>query len=564
MTLRARSEQVVPSRHQEDRTVVTTSAQSQQFLKFFLVAAFGCLTFLRGIFDDDNFTDDRFVSASSTGISELVVPTSSSKDTIRLKLIKRGVSAQADSLLDWIELGIFDSLLQGYLKAVVFSIVTDPSDPKSVIESYVFSFSYRQDGPIKCEVKEEASDQCVTFPLSANEVRGNLSQMMRRFILTTQHLQPLPDSRHLTVQLVFEESCPEEYQPFGFHDSPDDFRLCLSESSPDHGSVGSLTVGWHALSVDLYSLSPERSALQLRSKELSTAGSDNLFYPIDKISEPEWSIPNIVTRSMASRIMSTFTTPSSKEKSPVKQEVLHYALGRLLHDESGHGSGTQTEICQADQLESCEDKILAPMTETQVLSLGSEDFRSDVKLATTSVSPLTTQQGSSSIKNSASPASPSTPPGPTGDSASQNFQSPIPVRASKSSVKANIEPSSICSSPQILSTGACSERYPSLSIPASNCLCDCGCLADAELSDTIRCVKCSSVRHATCYGVLRPDEYNNSTFLCFQCEFPTRDAEGFRQLAMFRRVSSYILQNMAVTDSVPLERFEYYITSATG
>lgn len=119
--------------------------------------------------------------------------------------MRRGYSGEADQLLDWLvwffpvctwektiensriilkEIGIFDALKLGYLKAVQLAIYVDKEHPDIIVESYTFSFSYRD--------RNDAS----TITLRVTDINGhgvtvedankNLQLMMRRLIVITQ------------------------------------------------------------------------------------------------------------------------------------------------------------------------------------------------------------------------------------------------------------------------------------------------------------------------------------------------------------------------------------------
>lgn len=87
------------------------------------------------------------------------------------------------------EIGIFDALKMGYLKAVQLAIYVDKEHPDIIVESYTFSFSYR-----------DKSDGDSTISLRVTDINGhgvtvedankNLQLMMRRLIVITQASSP--------------------------------------------------------------------------------------------------------------------------------------------------------------------------------------------------------------------------------------------------------------------------------------------------------------------------------------------------------------------------------------
>ncbi|KAK9449951.1 HORMA domain-containing protein [Limtongia smithiae] len=282
----------------------TSPTQSQELVQSFISASFGCLTFLRGLFAENNYSDKRIALKNNP----------SSREFVRLKLLKRGVSTQGDKLLDWIERGIFDALQHKYLKAIVFAIFIDSNRPDVVTEAYTFSISYRADGPASIQMVESQSGASVEIGVSSIDANTQLAQLMRSFIVLTQGLPALPQERYLTIQLLFSEDCPDDYQPPYFKDASDDVDLHFSsrgEHDIESEQVGSFTAGWHAISLKVTSTSGsdfgnfeiQSSAPSPESQTINAFAGRNgkssvkIETLFGQIEEPKWGIPNVVTRS---------------------------------------------------------------------------------------------------------------------------------------------------------------------------------------------------------------------------------------------------------------------------
>lgn len=104
------------------------------------------------------------------------------------------------------EIGIFDALKLGYLKAVQLAIYVDKEHPDIIVESYTFSFSYR-----------DKNDGASTITLRVTDINGhgvtvedankNLQLMMRRLIVITQASSPAhPTMSHKLTQIPTTES----------------------------------------------------------------------------------------------------------------------------------------------------------------------------------------------------------------------------------------------------------------------------------------------------------------------------------------------------------------------
>ncbi|SCU95736.1 LAME_0F13256g1_1 [Lachancea meyersii CBS 8951] len=235
------------------KTTTTTSVtceQSQKLVQTMLTMSFGCLAFLRGFFPDDNFADQRFV------------PEKVSKDynkdrngaqanSIKIKTLVRGKSLEVDLFLDWLEKGVFKSIKLKYLKGLSLGVFADENAPTDLIEDYVFGFSYDNDGQVLLTVNGDEG------AVSLLESRKVVQQLMRRFIIITQSLEPLPEKRFLSMRLLFNENAPLDYQPQLFKDvsreRPATVQVPIS-TDLDTYSVGSLDTKFHKVALKVLSI----------------------------------------------------------------------------------------------------------------------------------------------------------------------------------------------------------------------------------------------------------------------------------------------------------------------
>ena len=80
-----------------------------------------------------------------------------------------------------------------YLKAVQLAIYVDPAQPEVVIEAYTFSFAYRMNpegtpaAPTGFNIKDNHGNE-----ITVADTSRNIQQVMRRMILITQNLPPIP------------------------------------------------------------------------------------------------------------------------------------------------------------------------------------------------------------------------------------------------------------------------------------------------------------------------------------------------------------------------------------
>ncbi|AGO11232.1 AaceriACL029Wp [[Ashbya] aceris (nom. inval.)] len=227
------------------KTAITTE-QSQKLIQTMLTMSFGCLAFLRGLFPDDSFIDQKFVPEKCNKSYD-----KENTPSIRIKTLVRGRSEEADMFLDWVEKGVFTAIRLRYLKAILLGIFTDKNNPHDLLESYVFSLEYPTSNTVTLRIngQEEA--------ISLLDSRKMMQQLMRRFIIITQSLDPLPKERYLSMRLLFNDNAPPDYQPQFFRDASMEPKTTIKV--PDHMdmdavSVGCLDTHHHTMAIKVLSL----------------------------------------------------------------------------------------------------------------------------------------------------------------------------------------------------------------------------------------------------------------------------------------------------------------------
>ncbi|ELA45904.1 hypothetical protein VCUG_02610 [Vavraia culicis subsp. floridensis] len=90
--------------------------------------------------------------------------------------------------LCWLNNGIRDALSMNYLHQIVLTVYTEKNRPDVILESYTIT---------------------VTGKLGEQRPDKDISDVLKM-------LAPLPSRRYLSMRLVYNEKCPEEYEPEGF------------------------------------------------------------------------------------------------------------------------------------------------------------------------------------------------------------------------------------------------------------------------------------------------------------------------------------------------------------
>lgn len=285
--------------------VVTKSTisqdQSQKLVQTMITMCFGCLAFLRGLFPDDSFVDQKFVPEKCTKDYDKV-----SASSIRIKTLVREKSEEADLFLDWLENGVFQSLKEGYLKAISLGIFVDESNPNDLIETYLFAFDYSND-TISININGEKDK------ISLLDSRKMVQQLMRRFIIITQSLDPLPEKRFLTMRLMFNDVAPREYQPQLFRDATRDPKTVITvphENGLDMFSVGSLNTSVHKVGLKVLSLADSTIQEKLASGITTQLDpfdllGENIELPLDTPFNSQINAPSQTTAMLQNYLKSS-------------------------------------------------------------------------------------------------------------------------------------------------------------------------------------------------------------------------------------------------------------------
>ncbi|KAK1442639.1 HORMA domain containing protein [Babesia gibsoni] len=220
-----------------------TAVESTNVLRNFLKVGVSSIVYLRNLFAESVFED--------TAIGGL-----------QLKRLTRSIPETA-ALMDWIDHGVFDAMSCEYLKDVILGIHNSRND---TLESYTFSFKYgdRQGDKsgnvsVQISVSAETDDNKQdnsgnnTISVDKEQVKNQTVQVLRELVLLAQSLSPLPESRYLSMKLLYYENrVPPEYEPQHFRNAVvnEDQKV---ETINVNQQVGSLETGHHNLAVDVRS-----------------------------------------------------------------------------------------------------------------------------------------------------------------------------------------------------------------------------------------------------------------------------------------------------------------------
>ncbi|CAG8581037.1 6466_t:CDS:10 [Ambispora gerdemannii] len=259
--------------------------QSLAIVKQLLKTSLSSITYLRrvfgtlGLFPEENYEDFQVGSESGSYYCFFLQDslTNSNLIGLALKHLKRDYSREANSLLDWLETGIFDALAHQYLRAIIFGIFLDPNEPNKLVECYTFKLTYPHGEPLlRIENHEGQVLATVGGDNSGNaslnqqhaftigEIKKSLQQLLRRLILLTQTLKPLPDNRYIVVKLhYYEDVTPANYEPLFFRASCSDQERLIFGQKPEKIPVGEVETAYHGLNLTIQTIADSTTLEEL-------------------------------------------------------------------------------------------------------------------------------------------------------------------------------------------------------------------------------------------------------------------------------------------------------------
>ncbi|CAD1778891.1 similar to Saccharomyces cerevisiae YIL072W HOP1 Meiosis-specific DNA binding protein that displays Red1p dependent localization to the unsynapsed axial-lateral elements of the synaptonemal complex [Maudiozyma barnettii] len=267
---------------QETKTVISTE-QSQKLMQTMLTMSFGCLAFLRGLFPDENFVDQRFVPAKSE--KDYNKNLTSHANSIKIKTLVRGKSNDVNMLLDWLEKGVFQSIKLECLKTLSLGIYLNKNEPANLCENYIFNFEYFENNSVQLKLDSNIKNNLnnSNSTISLLDSRKMAQQLMRRFIIITQSLEPLPQKKFLSMRLLFNDNAKDDFQPEFFKDASFDKRATLKvpiDTSLSTFAAGTLNTNHHNLKMNVYSTVINENN-NSNNNELNTLKEENDFMIID-------------------------------------------------------------------------------------------------------------------------------------------------------------------------------------------------------------------------------------------------------------------------------------------
>ncbi|XP_046685741.1 HORMA domain-containing protein 1-like [Homalodisca vitripennis] len=114
------------------------------------------------------------------------------------------------TLINWIK-SAFEAVRENILKKMVF--VIQEQDGHETLEVYTFNFSYNFEA-ISCHILNGNTGQEMTLESKTvpDNIMSAIHLLLRRLIVITENLQPLPNNSELSMRLEFCENVPASYK----------------------------------------------------------------------------------------------------------------------------------------------------------------------------------------------------------------------------------------------------------------------------------------------------------------------------------------------------------------
>ncbi|XP_054903229.1 HORMA domain-containing protein 1 isoform X2 [Poeciliopsis prolifica] len=207
---------------------VASEQQSLIVVKKLLAIAVSGITYLRGIFPGRAY-GSKYVEDQ------------------KVMILKGNVDCPGTSqILHWMQ-GCFDAIQKKYLRAVIMSIYTDPSNPQKVTEYYQFKIQYTTKGT---QVDFESLSNQKLSTISLGNTRRATILLVRKLYTLMQSLGPLPEDVCLNMKLAYyDEVTPQDYQPPGFSEAVGNPIEFVQE--PVKLTMGKVATPYHCVTFDM-------------------------------------------------------------------------------------------------------------------------------------------------------------------------------------------------------------------------------------------------------------------------------------------------------------------------
>lgn len=256
---------------------------------------------------------------------------------------------QASRVISWIEEGIFDALVNGYLEKCMLVVAHDEKC-EHPIEVWDLSLTWEDDVATPQigrssgrpdQGRQSLSGTPAPGPsrsITKDDVRKAAQIMMRRLSCMLQGLEEIPTDHWIGMRVLYRDGVtPKEYEPTGFHQSSSAAGRFVFQSPPTFVSAGRLTTGHNSLSVGVALAEVPGFEPTDRNRACTSSLADG-GYTFDLVratsNEAAGTPPPVADTSMASageQLPELVDMAASLLSGRVGSEVTAHALALELH-----------------------------------------------------------------------------------------------------------------------------------------------------------------------------------------------------------------------------------------
>ncbi|CAD2214204.1 hypothetical protein AGDE_02835 [Angomonas deanei] len=221
--------------------ISVSQTQSLAAIRNFIRASVSCIAYSRGLCRDDAFDDRPFLG-----------------HPIKHMLLN---STESSTISEWLEKGAFDALNKNYLKEL--SLCVYNADCSELLESYVFGFSYCEDGKranfsLSSQIsggggksqKKSTSAPQNGKKCSKEEVMKMLVEILSKLVEVVECLPPLMNERVITMRLnYYEDVTPPSYEPPCFRPASDKMVSMYQNEQQFNVNIGKVDTSHHVFSI---------------------------------------------------------------------------------------------------------------------------------------------------------------------------------------------------------------------------------------------------------------------------------------------------------------------------
>ncbi|KAK7530796.1 HORMA domain-containing protein [Phyllosticta citribraziliensis] len=243
--------------------------QSTQLVQSLFHAGISCVAFLRQLFPDNCFTrrtyenrHDHWDYDEWASGKKGLQSSKQQRPGAAVSILKRGEDKGVDHLLDWLEKGVFHALKKRYLETFQFIIIENEGRPSEVLETYDFRVRYTES--LGAELVQISMPGLK--PTSIWNARVGFTQMIKKLCMYCPNLADLPKQRSLKIQLSYNATCPNDYEPPGFMTGGSDSLAFPSGDGWTRKTVsmGEMDTGYHSLALSVNHLEHEDPSMEAK------------------------------------------------------------------------------------------------------------------------------------------------------------------------------------------------------------------------------------------------------------------------------------------------------------